>query len=296
MRAFGRIESGFWQNPKVKALTERGRLLLAYLLSCPHGNSIGCYVLPVGYVMADMGWDETTANMHIKELADHRRIERDPATGLTLIRGWWGHNRIENKNVAIAAAKQIGMLPQTSPVMASFFKTLTANKKEFGTTVWPELKRSIPDDFETVTQTVTETVTQTVTQTVSEPLPELFANGYPNPIETKEIEPEPIKNSDTNVSGAEAVAPPDLPTPAAPDLWGEPLAYLVRKSKKPESQCRGILGKWRKTSSDAAIMDAITLAQIERAVEPISFVTKVLGQKTGPEPPADPNRYRFGGL
>jgi hypothetical protein len=293
MRAFGRIESGFWQNPKVKALTERGRLLLAYLLSCPHGNSIGCYVLPAGYVMADLGWDETTANTHIKELIEHRRIERDASTGLTLIRGWWGHNRIENKNVAIAAGKQIAMLPQTSPVMASFYKTLLAREKDFGTAVWPEIKKAIPDDFETVTQTVTATVTQTVSQ----PLPELFANGMANPIETKEIEPEPepIKTIAKAID-AERVAESSPAQDQPPSPFGKSLDYLVRTTGKSAQQCRQVIGRWRKGSSDAAIIDAVTRAQIAGAIEPVGFITKILSLTTGPEPPTDPNRYRHGGL
>ncbi len=47
MRVFGRLESSFWDNPKVRELTDHEKLLLIYLFSCKHGNAIGCFVLPM---------------------------------------------------------------------------------------------------------------------------------------------------------------------------------------------------------------------------------------------------------
>lgn len=38
----------------------RAQSLAAYLISCPHGNALGLFHLPVGYVMADRGWKEET--------------------------------------------------------------------------------------------------------------------------------------------------------------------------------------------------------------------------------------------
>ena len=57
MRFFGKIETGFWRNPKVNRLSDHAKLLAVYLLSCPHGNAIGCFVLPRGYIAVDLGWD-----------------------------------------------------------------------------------------------------------------------------------------------------------------------------------------------------------------------------------------------
>ena len=43
MRTYGRIETSFWQNPKVRALSsDESRHLLLYLYTCPHGNSLSC--------------------------------------------------------------------------------------------------------------------------------------------------------------------------------------------------------------------------------------------------------------
>ena len=50
MRLYGRIETSFWQNEKVQRLSDGGRMLYLYLLTCPHGNSVGCFVLHDGYI------------------------------------------------------------------------------------------------------------------------------------------------------------------------------------------------------------------------------------------------------
>lgn len=111
MARYGKIESGFWHNPKVRALTERARFLLAYMFSCPHGNSCGCFVLPDGYVAADMGWPLETVSETLSELFQKGFLERDNISNLLRIVGWWGHNKIENANVAKFVAKEIGSLP-----------------------------------------------------------------------------------------------------------------------------------------------------------------------------------------
>ena len=62
MRVFGRLESSFWDNPKVRELTDHEKLLLIYLFSCKHGNAIGCFVLPIEYIAADLGWTTEAAS------------------------------------------------------------------------------------------------------------------------------------------------------------------------------------------------------------------------------------------
>lgn len=111
MRAYGKIESGFWHNSKVRPLTEGAKLLLLYIYSCQHGNSLGCFVLPDGYISADLEWSSERVSKHVSELVSKGFIERDNNTNLTKILGWFGHNTIENENVAKAAIKTIKSLP-----------------------------------------------------------------------------------------------------------------------------------------------------------------------------------------
>lgn len=155
MREFGRVETVIWQNRKFRDLSDDGRLLWLYVLCCPHGNAVGCFVLPDGYIAADLDWSFERVERTVSELLAKGRIERDKPTSLTWVKGWWGHNTIENPNVAKAAMKAIGSLPKC-PVLSGFLT-----------------------DFERFPKPLAKL------------LYERFPNGYANPIETKEPEPEP---------------------------------------------------------------------------------------------------------
>lgn len=160
MRQFGRIETAIWQNPKFRSLSDDGRALWLYALCCPHGNAVGCFVLPTGYIMADLGWGQERASATVSELFAKGLIDRDETTSLTRVRGWWGHNTIENGNVAKGAIKAIVALPRCA-VLSRFL----ADFERFPKALENELRNTFP-------------------------------NGYPNGIETKEPEPEPEKISD----------------------------------------------------------------------------------------------------
>ena len=161
MSRYGKIESGFWHNPKVRGLSEEAKFLLLYLLSCPHGNAAGCFVLPDGYVAADLSWPIETVSERFAELFGKGLAERDEGSFLLRIIGWWGHNNIENANVAKHVAKEIQSLPNC-PV-----------------------KQRLIDHLLTL-----ETIHQTVRQTLSERLGKPVRNQEHNP-----TQPEPNKKS-----------------------------------------------------------------------------------------------------
>ena len=87
MRAYGKIESTFWQNPKMKPLSDTEKLFLLYIYSTPHGNSQGCFILPVGYISADMNWPFERVTKHVNELVSKVFIEWNETLNLVKING-----------------------------------------------------------------------------------------------------------------------------------------------------------------------------------------------------------------
>lgn len=110
-RDFGKIETGFWSNPAVQDLSAEAERMLLYLFSSPHGNSVGCFTLKLGYLVADLRRDEQTVRDTLSELYQKPFIRRCERTGLTMICGWWGHNSIESPKVAVSAIRLIDKLP-----------------------------------------------------------------------------------------------------------------------------------------------------------------------------------------
>lgn len=111
MRSYGKVETGFWRRPKVRLLSKDARHLLLYLIACPHGNAIGCFELDIMYVKADLEWASETLPELFTELFRNGFVERHEPSGTTRIVGWWGHNKVENLNVAISVAKMAASMP-----------------------------------------------------------------------------------------------------------------------------------------------------------------------------------------
>ena len=181
MRLYGRIETNFWQNEKIRCLTEGGRMLYLYLLTCPHGNSAGCFVLHDGYIQADLSWSSERVTKHVTELVRGGFIERDEGTSLTRIIGWWGHNTLENQNVAKGTIKIMRALPRCQV----FFNAVN------------DLKRF---DTESVNALVNT-----------------FRNEFLNNAQPPEPEPEPEPNPSSE-DGAEPFADGSAPAAPAPVL------------------------------------------------------------------------------
>ncbi len=120
MRDYGKIRTRLWGDDKVIRLSDRGKLLFLYLQTCPHGNGIGCFRLPNGYIESDLGWVTRTVTDTLSELLRERLIERCELTGWTFICNFMKHNSIDNPNTAKA------MIPfiESVPVNLSFYQTL----------------------------------------------------------------------------------------------------------------------------------------------------------------------------
>ena len=170
MRTYGKIESAFWQNPKVRKLSDDAKLLLVYIYSTPHGNSIGCFVLPDGYMMADMGWAQERVAERVAELVKSAFIERDPESNLIRIVGWFEHNTLENPNVMRAAIRTFKCLPESS-----IFLSLLSELEELGN----EFRNEYVDGFTNA-----------------------LRNEYRNP----EPDPEPKPDPDPEPKGSEPCA------------------------------------------------------------------------------------------
>lgn len=193
MRKYGKIETGFWRNPKVRALSDDGKLLLAYLFSCPHANALGCFVLPMAYIADDMKWSVKKSAETLSELLSNGFVTRDEACDLILIRGWWGHNTVENPNVAKSIIAAVKALPKSElKQLAIQFLKLMAN--------------------------------------CSETVSKLFAEQFRNPEPEPEPKPEPKPETEETRADARLAAKEDFKKEFEETFWP---AYPVHEGKKP---------------------------------------------------------------
>lgn len=110
-RDYGRVHTAFWNSPAIRSLGDRGKLLANYLLTGPHSNSIGAFLLPDAYIADDLGWDARAVSAALKELTVAGFCQRFEDGRHIVICKFLEWNPVENPNVGKAALRQLEQLP-----------------------------------------------------------------------------------------------------------------------------------------------------------------------------------------
>lgn len=117
MRDFAKISCSIWHSRKFRSLpNDDCRLVYLYLHTNPHVNSLGCYVLPFGYAIADLGWNDMETDPIryrdcIAALCDSGLIGFDPAESLVRIVDFLKHSPFSNEKHAKGAIKILYGIP-----------------------------------------------------------------------------------------------------------------------------------------------------------------------------------------
>ena len=152
---YTRVESRFWQDEKMRTVSDDARYLMLYLLTSPHRNIMGFYFLPSPYACFDLGWDEKRFNKALQELLEVGTIKYDPHAHVVLIQNYLKHNALENPNQVKSAIDKLDEMPQTP-----LFKYFLAIIEQFDKPFMQPLIERLQERFSkpgTVTVTVTGT-------------------------------------------------------------------------------------------------------------------------------------------
>ena len=113
MRDYGKIKTSIWESKKFTGLkSDDLRLFYLYLHTCPHVNSIGCFRLKIGYIMADLGWSAKVSDRAIVALCEANLIRWDSVEHVVLICNFLTESPITNKKHGAGAAKLALSLPE----------------------------------------------------------------------------------------------------------------------------------------------------------------------------------------
>ena len=116
---YQKIESRIWFDEKFRVLTKDQKMLFFYILTCPHGNLIGLFVLPIGYISEDLKSLPKDLRKDIKILQEAHLIEYDEDTAVLWVKNFLKHNQVTNPNQRIAALSILKELPK-SPLLFKF--------------------------------------------------------------------------------------------------------------------------------------------------------------------------------
>lgn len=185
MRDYGKIHSSFWTSPTIRALSDDGRTLAAYLLTSPHSNMLGCFRIPPAYVAEDLGWVSGRVSEGFAELFREGFATLDEGSKWLVIHRFMKWNPLENPNVGKAAEKLFDQIPDSSPAKA----LLAGFLKEFGKH-FPTEKL---DRFETLSKPYRN----------PEPEPEPEPEPFPEPEPEPKPEPNPLQAAKKSAAAPE---------------------------------------------------------------------------------------------
>ncbi|MGA0608856.1 hypothetical protein [Caldimonas sp. KR1-144] len=120
MRDYGRVHSAFWSSESVARLSDDGKLLALYLMTCSHNTIAGVFRLPDGYVAEDTKWTPERVAKGFAELLENGFATRCDRTNWVWIFKHLEWNPPENPNQRKAAAKVVHQVPRNCAWRADF--------------------------------------------------------------------------------------------------------------------------------------------------------------------------------
>jgi hypothetical protein len=134
----------FWRDDAVRAWLSSGLdrtvLLALYLLTCRHRNLEGLYLLPWGWVEADLGWEADCVAEQSRRLLEEGFIEYDAGPEVVFVRNALKYQAPKSKPQLKGAINALREVP-TTPLLRSLSEVAKAHA--------PELRKEIHKAFGT---------------------------------------------------------------------------------------------------------------------------------------------------
>lgn len=122
MREYGRVYSQFWPWAVANHLSDDGKILALYLMTCEHSTIAGVFRVPDGYVAEDIGWGIERVREGFAELASKGFANRCETTKWVWVTKHLKWNPPENPNQVKAAAKFARAVPDGCSWKADFYR------------------------------------------------------------------------------------------------------------------------------------------------------------------------------
>jgi len=110
---YQQIQSRIWHDDKFISLTPLQQRLFFYILTCPHGNLIGLFVLKTGYACEDLKSFGKDFAKDLRSLCEKGLISYDNQFHVVWIKNFLKYNPLTNPNQKKAAIRHLLDLPKS---------------------------------------------------------------------------------------------------------------------------------------------------------------------------------------
>jgi len=161
MSKYGTIDNAIWRHAVFKSLDDDSKLLFFYLKTCGHQNMIGCFHLPLGYIVADIKWSDKKVRQTLRKLFDKGFVMVDYDLEIMLLPKHLIKHRLQNTNQAKGAETLFNDIPKKFKYYKELAEILLLSE-------W--VSKGFRNRLESVTNyiTVSVSITETVSETVTD--------------------------------------------------------------------------------------------------------------------------------
>lgn len=110
-RDYGKVRAQFWDDDALRELSIEANYLALYLITSSHTNAIGCFRLPIAYILNDTRLDKKSLEKALAELRSTCYAIPCERVPWIYIPNFLRHNPPENPNVWRKCVKELESLP-----------------------------------------------------------------------------------------------------------------------------------------------------------------------------------------
>lgn len=124
MREFGIINVRFWEWIRENKISDTSKIIAAFLLSCNHGNSLGCFKCPIAYISEDLEYSIDRVSKAYNELIDKGFLIYCKTSKFVFLPKYLKWNPIQNRNHGKGTLKIALSLPSCFKYYDKLIKSL----------------------------------------------------------------------------------------------------------------------------------------------------------------------------
>lgn len=218
MARYRKIDSRIWNDLKVRALSDRGKLAFLFVLTHPHMTALGAMRAALPGLAEELGWTSEAFREAFGEALSKGLLKHDEKASFVWAPNFLKYNQPESPNVVKAWGSALDLLPE-----CGLKDTLIQHVKAFAEGLREGFAKALPEAFR-----------------------EAFAKGMPN--QEQEQEQEQKKQSYSAESAPPPAAPP-VPAPPLALVGGtalpKPFIEIPDHTGKPWPVYPEMLDEWR---------------------------------------------------
>ncbi len=162
--SYAQVERAIWTKRRFRGLSDDGRLLLFYFVTCPHATQSGLFRLPPGYACEDLQWTSDRYKAAMDALIEVGLIKYDEENSIILNLKQLLKFPPQNRNQVAGIIGKLKEVP-TTPLLNDLADIVANIDRDYISQLSCYLSERLGNRFETVSKGYGDPETETGAQT-----------------------------------------------------------------------------------------------------------------------------------